>query len=63
MIETQPKVARDGKYTISETARRLGIARSTVQNKVKEMKMIARPAKSGRLYISGTEIIKYWQLN
>lgn len=61
MTPLRPRAASRGRYTISETARLLGVSRMTVYRWLEEGSLRASiQRKTLRKYISGAEILRVW---
>lgn len=61
MIPTRPQVAKTGRYTIAESARALGVSRTTLYRWMADgaiRVMVTR--KTYRRYISGEELLRVW---
>lgn len=60
MISAQPDVIPKGRYSICETAEKLGISVTTVYRYLRNgfIKKAIRP--NGQFIISGSEIIRFW---
>lgn len=61
-----PKVVETALYSISKTAKVLGVSRKTVYNAVKRGAKdrgidAKRRRDNGRLQITGKEILRYWR--
>jgi DNA-binding transcriptional MerR regulator len=62
---TQPDVKLDGRYSIGETCRHLGIkSRHTLRKYTELGEIKSRPRQGGktRFYL-GSEILRFWQKN
>lgn len=61
MVPTRPDVAKAGRYTISESARILGISRTTLYRMIADGEIRVRiQRKSLRKYVSGEELLRVW---
>ncbi len=61
MITTKPEVEPTGRYSINETAIKLGISRRTVERYIKNEDIKAQVRKiDGKHYVTGIEILKVW---
>lgn len=61
MTATQPEVTATGRYSIVDTAKKLGVSRRTVERYIEEKKLKAQVRKiNGKRYVTGTEILKIW---
>lgn len=62
MTAERPRVAKSGRYTISESARLLKVSRTTLYRLIGEgeLKVMIR-RHTLRKYISGAELLKLWE--
>lgn len=61
MTATQPEVTATGRYSIADTATKLGVSRRTVERYIELKKLKAQVRKvNGKRYVTGTEILKVW---
>ena len=60
MINEPPDVKPKGKYSIKETAEKLGVSRTTIYRYIKGgfLNRIIRP--NGKVAIAGSEITRFW---
>lgn len=62
LVERQPNVALDGRYTVTQTYKLLGISRSTLHNHTKAGRIKFRLRRNSKRYFyTGAEIIRYWR--
>ena len=62
MVNLQPNVEPAGRYTITETAKLLGIHRATLNRATNAMFIRCGYRKDNhRRYYTGLEIVKYWR--
>jgi len=61
MIATQPNVSLDGRYSIAETCKLLGVHRNTLMNYTRDGKIICgfRRVNFRKFYL-GREIVRFW---
>ncbi len=59
----EPKVALDGRYSIAETAKALGVHRNSVMNYTNQglLHCRFRKATSKKFYL-GSEILRFWRI-
>ena len=62
MTNTQPKVVLDAKYSVSETAKLLGVHRNTIRNlaEAKQLAFGIRKHNTRQKFFWGREILRFW---
>lgn len=62
MVTTEPKVNKDGRYSVEETAVLLGVHRNTVLRYTKQGKLLFGIRRSNtRKFYTGSEILRFWR--
>jgi len=62
MVETEPRVALNGKYGIGKAASILGIHRNTLRSYTKDGKIkCGLHRNNDRIFYFGHEILKFWR--
>lgn len=61
---TQPEVRLDGRYSINDTCKFLGIHRHTLRKYTESGEIKSRLRQGGKTkFYLGSEILKFWRLN
>ena len=60
MTTTEPKVALNGKYNQTQTAVLLEVDRKTIYRYIKGGLLKAHQGRTGRLFVTGRDIIRLW---
>ena len=58
---TEPEVAMNGQYPVTETARLLGVHRTTLMRYVKSGLIKCSYRRTGRKFFYGREIVRCWK--
>jgi predicted site-specific integrase-resolvase len=62
MTATQPQVEATGRYSISDTAIKLGVSKRTIERYITAGKIKAQYRKANsKPFVTGLEIVKAWQ--
>jgi excisionase family DNA binding protein len=62
MTNNPPQVAMNGKYNQTEAAALLGVDRKTIYRYIKSGLLKAHQGRSGRLFLTGEDIKRCWNL-
>lgn len=64
LVADQPNVKRDGRYSIKDTCKHLGLHRDTLRKytDLGEIRCRLRQGGKKKFYL-GSEIIRFWNLN
>lgn len=61
MTSERPKVNADGRYSVTETCKALGIHRNTLQRYTEALAIRCHIRKAtGRKYYCGNDILRFW---
>ena len=62
MTSTRPNVVLDAKYSVSETAKLLGVHRNTIRNlaEAKKLAFGVRKHNTRQKFFWGREILRFW---
>lgn len=60
MTTEMPNVAKTGKYSVQQTAEKLGVSRQTIYEHSEQGLIKYKYRQNGRRVYLGSEIIRYW---
>lgn len=62
MKSSLPEIRQDGRYSITDASRLIGVSRNTLYRYIGEGMLKTRMRKvNGRKFIHGSELIKLWE--